>query len=35
MMDEPCSALAPGRTLAIEELMNELRHRFTVVIVTP
>lgn len=34
LMDEPCSALDPGSTLAIEELMNELRHQYTIVIVT-
>ncbi len=33
-MDEPCSALDPGSTLAIEELMNELRNLYTIVIVT-
>ncbi|GAA4727229.1 phosphate ABC transporter ATP-binding protein PstB [Modestobacter marinus] len=34
LMDEPCSALDPISTLAIEDLMNELRERFTIVIVT-
>ncbi len=34
LMDEPCSALDPGSTLAIEELMNELRNQYTIVIVT-
>lgn len=34
LMDEPCSALDPGSTLAIEELMNELRDQYTIVIVT-
>ncbi|MAI73135.1 MAG: phosphate ABC transporter ATP-binding protein [Rhodopirellula sp.] len=34
LMDEPCSALDPGSTLAIEELMNELRKQYTIVIVT-
>ncbi len=34
LMDEPCSALDPGSTLAIEELMNELRNLYTIVIVT-
>jgi len=34
LMDEPCSALDPGSTLAIEELMNELRSQYTIVIVT-
>ena len=33
-MDEPCSALDPISTLAIEDLMNELKERFTIVIVT-
>src|SRR4051812_48204484 len=34
LMDEPCSALDPIATLKIEELMAELKQRFTVVIVT-
>lgn len=34
LMDEPCSALDPISTLAIEELMNELREQYTIVIVT-
>ncbi|AZZ38768.1 phosphate ABC transporter ATP-binding protein PstB [Acidipropionibacterium jensenii] len=34
LMDEPCSALDPISTLAIEDLINELKERFTVVIVT-
>jgi phosphate transport system ATP-binding protein len=34
LMDEPCSALDPISTLAIEQLMNELRKRYTIVIVT-
>ena len=33
-MDEPCSALDPISTLAIEDLMSELKDRFTIVIVT-
>ena len=33
-MDEPCSALDPISTLAIEDLVGELKERFTVVIVT-
>ncbi len=33
-MDEPCSALDPIATLKIEELIGELRHQFTIVIVT-
>jgi phosphate transport system ATP-binding protein len=34
LMDEPCSALDPIATLAIEELMRELKDRYTIVIVT-
>jgi phosphate transport system ATP-binding protein len=34
LMDEPCSALDPISTLAIEDLMTQLRERFTIVIVT-
>ncbi|WP_298748368.1 phosphate ABC transporter ATP-binding protein PstB [uncultured Serinicoccus sp.] len=34
LMDEPCSALDPISTLAIEDLINELKDRYTVVIVT-
>ncbi|HEU5100136.1 MAG TPA: phosphate ABC transporter ATP-binding protein [Roseiflexaceae bacterium] len=34
LMDEPCSALDPISTLKIEELLAELRQRYTVVIVT-
>lgn len=33
-MDEPCSALDPASTLAIEDLMDELRDQYTIVIVT-
>jgi phosphate transport system ATP-binding protein len=33
-MDEPCSALDPKSTLAIEELIETLADRFTIVIVT-
>jgi phosphate transport system ATP-binding protein len=33
-MDEPCSALDPVSTLAVEELIAELRARYTIVIVT-
>jgi phosphate transport system ATP-binding protein len=33
-MDEPCSALDPIATRKIEELMLELRQRFTIAIVT-
>jgi len=34
LMDEPCSALDPIATLAIEDLINDLKKRFTIVIVT-
>lgn len=34
LMDEPTSALDPGSTLRIEDLMAELKHNYTVVIVT-
>ena len=34
LMDEPCSALDPISTLAIEDLMFKLRDRFTIIIVT-
>ncbi len=34
LMDEPCSALDPIATARIEELIDELRKRFTIVIVT-
>jgi len=33
-MDEPCSALDPIATAKIEELIDELRENFTIVIVT-
>ena len=33
-MDEPCSGLDPISTLAIEDLINELKDQYTVVIVT-
>ncbi len=33
-MDEPCSALDPISTTAIEDLMVELKKEFTIVIVT-
>jgi phosphate transport system ATP-binding protein len=33
-MDEPCSALDPIATAQVEELIEELRTRFSVVIVT-
>lgn len=34
LMDEPCSALDPISTLKVEELMQELKERFTIIIVT-
>jgi len=34
LMDEPCSALDPISTLAIEDLIGELKEQYTVVIVT-
>ncbi len=34
LMDEPCSALDPIATARIEELIDELRQNFTIVIVT-
>ncbi|WP_411284487.1 phosphate ABC transporter ATP-binding protein PstB [Lapillicoccus sp.] len=34
LMDEPCSALDPISTLAIEDLINELKADYTIVIVT-
>lgn len=34
LMDEPCSALDPISTLAIEDLMQELKRDYTIVIVT-
>jgi phosphate transport system ATP-binding protein len=34
LMDEPCSALDPAATLRIEELIAQLRERYTIVIVT-
>jgi phosphate transport system ATP-binding protein len=33
-MDEPCSALDPIATMRVEELMQELKKRYTIVIVT-
>ena len=33
-MDEPCSALDPIATLKVEELIQELKDRYTIVIVT-
>jgi phosphate transport system ATP-binding protein len=34
LMDEPCSSLDPAATAKIEELIHELRERYTIVIVT-
>ncbi len=34
LMDEPCSALDPISTLAIEDLINDLKNSYTIVIVT-
>jgi phosphate transport system ATP-binding protein len=34
LMDEPASALDPASTLKIEEMMDELKKRYTIVIVT-
>jgi phosphate transport system ATP-binding protein len=34
LMDEPCSALDPVATLAIEELIRELKGKYTIAIVT-
>jgi phosphate transport system ATP-binding protein len=34
LMDEPCSSLDPISTLAIEDLIGQLKDRFTIVIVT-
>jgi phosphate transport system ATP-binding protein len=34
LMDEPCSALDPISTMAIEDLINELKSEYTIVIVT-
>jgi phosphate transport system ATP-binding protein len=34
LMDEPCSALDPIATAKVEELIDELKERFTIVIVT-
>ncbi len=34
LMDEPCSALDPIATLAIEQLMQELKKRYSIIIVT-
>ncbi len=34
LMDEPCSALDPVATLRVEELIDELKERYTIVVVT-
>ncbi len=34
LMDEPCSALDPIATARIEDLIQELKHRYTIVVVT-
>ena len=34
LMDEPCSALDPISTLAIEDLIQSLKQKYTIVIVT-
>src|ERR1700744_4986909 len=34
LMDEPCSALAPDSTSALEDLIQELKQQYTIVIVT-
>ena len=34
LMDEPCSALDPVATLAVEDLIGDLKSRYTIVIVT-
>ncbi len=34
LLDEPCSALDPISTLKVEELISELKERYTIVIVT-
>jgi phosphate transport system ATP-binding protein len=34
LMDEPCSALDPIATVKVEELIHELKQRFTIIIVT-
>jgi phosphate transport system ATP-binding protein len=34
LMDEPCSALDPVATLKIEELIDDLKQRYTIVVVT-
>ncbi|PSN18782.1 phosphate ABC transporter ATP-binding protein [filamentous cyanobacterium CCP5] len=34
LMDEPCSALDPISTLKVEELMHQLKEKYTIIIVT-
>ena len=34
LMDEPCSALDPGSTASVEDLIFELKNQYTIVIVT-
>ena len=34
LLDEPCSALDPISTLKVEELINDLKQRYTIIIVT-
>lgn len=34
LMDEPCSALDPISTLRVEDLLNELKEQYTIIIVT-
>ena len=34
LLDEPCSALDPASTLAVEDLMRDLKESYTIVIVT-
>lgn len=34
LLDEPCSALDPISTLKVEELINELKKKYTIIIVT-
>ena len=34
LLDEPCSALDPISTAKVEELLHELKHKYTIVIVT-
>jgi phosphate transport system ATP-binding protein len=34
LMDEPCSALDPKSTARVEELISELREKYTIIIVT-